>query len=158
MKNLLVKVVVMVIVMACIIAGGCKTANINSEGSKEEMLQNHYINILSILENSYCNTDRMINNKEIQSITKVIVDCKSKLKNKNIETPTIIIVEGECPNLIHESIKRFTERYYVNFDTKSNCVSFDKETSTITVYTSNGVADGFDVVVGISNSIDKLIK
>lgn len=156
MKNLLVKVVVMVIVMACIIAGSCKTANINSEGSKEEMLQNHYINILSILENSYCNTDRMINNKEIQSITKVIVDCKSKLKN--IKTPTIIIVEGECPNLIHESIKRFTERYYVNFNTGSNCVSFDKETNTITVYTSNGVADGFDVVIGISNSIDKLIK
>lgn len=150
MKNL--KVIVMVIV----VLSGCKTANINSEGSKEEMLQNHYINILSTLENSYCNTDRMINNKEIQSITKVIVDCKSKLKN--IKTPTIIIVEGECPNLIHESIKRFTERYYVNFDTKSNCVSFDKETNTITVYTSNGVADGFDVVVGISNSIDKLIK
>ena len=156
MKNL--KVIAMVIVMVIVVLSGCKTANINSEGSKEEMLQNHYINILSILENSYCNTDRMINNKEIQSITKVIVDCKSKLKNKNIETPTIIIVEGECPNLIHESIKRFTERYYVNFDTKSNCVSFDKETSTITVYTSNGVADGFDVVVGISNSIDKLIK
>lgn len=150
MKNL--KVIVMVIV----VLSGCKTANINSEGSKEEMLQNHYINILSTLENSYCNTDRMINNKEIQSITKVIVDCKSKLKN--IKTPTIIIVEGECPNLIHESIKRFTERYYVNFDTKSNCVSFDKETNIITVYTSNGVADGFDVVVGISNSIDKLIK
>lgn len=156
MKNL--KVIAMVIVMVIVVLSGCKTANINSEGSKEEMLQNHYINILSILENSYCNTDRMINNKEIQSITKVIVDCKSKLKNKNIETPTIIIVEGECPNLIHESIKRFTERYYVNFDTKSNCVSFDKETNTITVYTSNGVADGFDVVVGISNSIDKLIK
>lgn len=156
MKNL--KVIAMVIVMVIVVLSGCKTANINSEGSKEEMLQNHYINILSILENSYCNTDRMINNKEIQSITKVIVDCKSKLKNKNIETPTIIIVEGECPNLIHESIKRFTERYYVNFDTKSNCVSFDKETNTITVYTSNGVADGFDAVVGISNSIDKLIK
>lgn len=156
MKNL--KVIAMVIVMVIVVLSGCKTANINSEGSKEEMLQNHYINILSILENSYCNTDRMINNKEIQSITKVIVDCKSKLKNKNIETPTIIIVEGECPNLIHKSIKRFTERYYVNFDTKSNCVSFDKETNTITVYTSNGVADGFDVVVGISNSIDKLIK
>lgn len=156
MKNLLVKVVVMVIVMACIIAGGCKTANINSEGSKELMLQNHYINILSVLENSYCNTDRMINNKEIQSIAKVIVDCKSKLKN--IKTPTIIIVEGECPNLTYKSIKRFTERYYVNFNTGSNCVSFDKETNTITVYTSNGVADGFDVVVGISNSIDKLIK
>lgn len=156
MKNL--KVIAMVIVMVIVVLSGCKTANINSEGSKEEMLQNHYINILSIVENSYCNTDRMINNKEIQSITKVIVDCKSKLKNKNIETPTIIIVEGECPNLIHESIKRFTERYYVNFDTKSNCVSFDKETNTITVYTSNGVADGFDVVVGISNSIDKLIK
>lgn len=158
MKNLLVKVVVMVIVMACIIAGGCKTANINSEGSKEEMLQNHYINILSVLENSYCNTDRMINNKEIQSITKVIIDCKSKLKNKNIKTPTIIIVEGECPDLTYKSIKRFTERYYVNFNTGSNCVSFDKETNTITVYTSNGVADGFDVVIGISNSIDKLIK
>lgn len=157
MKNLLVKVVVMVIVMACIIAGGCKTANINSEGSKEEMLQNHYINILSVLENSYCNTDRMINNKEIQSITKVIIDCKSKLKNKNIETPTIIIVEGECPNLTYKSIKHYKE-YYVNFDTKSNCVSFDKETNTITVYTSNSVANGFDVVVGISNSIDKLIK
>lgn len=154
MKNL--KVIAMVIVMVIVVLSGCKTANINSEGSKEEMLQNHYINILSILENSYCNTDRMINNKEIQSIAKVIVDCKSKLKN--IKTPTIIIVEGECPNLIHESIKRFTERYYVNFDTKSNCVSFDKETNTITVYTSNGVADGFDVVVGISNSIDKLIK
>ena len=156
MKNLLVKVVVMVIVMACIIAGGCKTANINSEGSKELMLQNHYINILSVLENSYCNTDRMINNKEIQSIAKVIVDCKSKLKN--IKTPTIIIVEGECPDLTYKSIKRFTERYYVNFNTGSNCVSFDKETNTITVYTSNGVADGFDVVIGISNSIDKLIK
>ena len=156
MKNL--KVIAMVIVMVIVVLSGCKTANINSEGSKEEMLQNHYINILSVLENSYCNTERMINNKEIQSIAKVIVDCKSKLKNKNIETPTIIIVEGECPNLIHESIKRFTERYYVNFNTKSNCVSFDKETNTITVYTSNGVADGFDVVVGISNSIDKLIK
>ena len=155
MKNLLVKVVVMVIVMACIIAGSCKTANINSEGSKEEMLQNHYINILSILENSYCNTDRMINNKEIQSITKVIVDCKSKLKN--IKTPTIIIVEGECPDLTYKSIKHYKE-YYVNFNTGSNCVSFDKETNTITVYTSNGVADGFDAVVGISNSIDKLIK
>ena len=157
MKNLLVKVVVMVIVMACIIAGGCKTANINSEGSKKEMLQNHYINILSVLENSYYNTDRMINNKEIQSITKVIVDCKSKLKNKNIETPTIIIVEGECPDLTYKSIKHYKE-YYVNFNTGSNCVSFDKETNTITVYTSNSVADGFDVVVGISNSIDKLIK
>lgn len=157
MKNLLVKVVVMVIVMACIIAGGCKTANINSEGSKKEMLQNHYINILSVLENSYYNTDRMINNKEIQSITKVIVDCKSKLKNKNIETPTIIFVEGECPDLTYKSIKHYKE-YYVNFNTGSNCVSFDKETNTITVYTSNGVADGFDVVVGISNSIDKLIK
>lgn len=156
MKNLLVKVVVMVIVMACIIAGGCKTANINSEGSKELMLQNHYINILSVLENSYCNTDRMINNKEIQLVAKVIVDCKSKLKN--IKTPTIIIVEGECPDLTYKSIKRFTERYYVNFNTGSNCVSFDKETNTITVYTSNGVADGFDVVIGISNSIDKLIK
>lgn len=33
-----------------------------------------------------------------------------------------------------------------------------KKTNTITVYTSNGVADGFDVVIGISNSIDKLIK
>ena len=121
------------------------------------MLQNHYINILSVLENSYCNTDRMINNKEIQSITKVIIDCKSKLKNKNIETPTIIIVEGECPNLTYKSIKHYKE-YYVNFDTKSNCVSFDKETNTITVYTSNSVANGFDVVVGISNSIDKLIK
>lgn len=157
MKNLLVKVVVMVIVMACIIAGGCKTANINSEGSKKEMLQNHYINILSVLENSYYNTDRMINNKEIQSITKVIVDCKSKLKNKNIETPTIIFVEGECPDLTYKSIKHYKE-YYVNFNTGSNCVSFDKETNTITVYTSNSVADGFDVVVGISNSIDKLIK
>lgn len=156
MKNLLVKVVVMVIVMACIIAGGCKTANINSEGSKELMLQNHYINILSVLESSYCNTDRMINNKEIQLVAKVIVDCKSKLKN--IKTPTIIIVEGECPDLTYKSIKRFTERYYVNFNTGSNCVSFDKETNTITVYTSNGVADGFDVVIGISNSIDKLIK
>lgn len=153
MKNL--KVVVMVIVMVCIIASGCKIANINSEGSKEEMLQNHYINILSILESSYYNTDRMINNKEIQSITKVIVDCKSKLKN--IETPTIIIVEGECPDLTYKSIKHYKE-YYVNFNTGSNCVSFDKETNTITVYTSNGVADGFDVVVGISNSIDKLIK
>lgn len=157
MKNLLVKVVVMVIVMACIIAGGCKTANINSEGSKKEMLQNHYINILSVLENSYYNTDRIINNKEIQSITKVIVDCKSKLKNKNIETPTIIFVEGECPDLTYKSIKHYKE-YYVNFNTGSNCVSFDKETNTITVYTSNGVADGFDVVIGISNSIDKLIK
>ena len=156
MKNLLVKVIVMVIVMVCIIAGGCKTANINSEGSKELMLQNHYINILSVLENSYCNTDRMINNKEIQSITKVIVDCKSKLKN--IETPTIIIVEGECPNLTYKSIKRFTERYYVNFNTGSNCVSFDKETNTITVYTTNGVADGYDVVVGIHNSINKIIE
>lgn len=157
MKNLLVKVVVMVIVMACIIAGGCKTANINSEGSKELMLQNHYINILCILESSYYNTDRMINNKEIQSITKIIVDCKSKLKNKNIKTPTIIIVEGECPDLTYTSIKHYKE-CYVNFDTGSNCVSFDKETNTITVYTSNGVADGFDVVIGISNSIDKLIK
>lgn len=157
MKNLLVKVVVMVIVMACIIAGGCKTANINSEGSKEEMLQNHYINILSVLENSYCNTDRMINNKEIQSIAKVVIDCKSKLKNKNIETPTIIFVEGECPDLTYKSIKHYKE-YYVNFNTGSNCVSFDKETNTITVYTSNGVADGFDVVIGISNSMDKLIK
>ncbi|MGO5441464.1 hypothetical protein ACTQX2_11475 [Megamonas funiformis] len=156
MKNLLVKVVVMVIVMVCIVLSGCKTANINSEGSKELMLQNHYINILSVLENSYCNTDRMINNKEIQSIAKVIVDCKSKLKN--IKTPTIIIVEGECPDLTYKSIKRFTERYYVNFNTGSNCVSFDKETNTITVYMSNGVADGFDVVIGISNSIDKLIK
>lgn len=154
MKNL--KVIAMVIVMVIVVLSGCKTANINSEGSKEEMLQNHYINILSILENSYCNTDRMINNKEIQSITKVIVDCKSKLKN--IKTPTIIIVEGECPDLTYKSIKRFTERYYVNFNTGSNCVSFDKETNTITVYTSNGVADGFDVVIGISNSIDKLIK
>lgn len=153
MKNL--KVIVMVIVMVIVVLSGCKTANINSEGSKELILQNHYINILSVLENSYCNTDRMINNKEIQSITKVIVDCKSKLKN--IKTPTIIIVEGECPNLTHKSIKHCKE-YYVNFDTKSNCVSFDKETNTITVYTSNGVADGFDVVVGISNSIDKLIK
>lgn len=157
MKNLLVKVIVMVIVMVCIVLSGCKTANINSEGSKEEMLQNHYINILCILESSYCNTDRMINNKEIQSITKVIVDCKSKLKNKNIETPTIIIVEGECPDLTYKSIKHYKE-YYVNFNTGSNCVSFDKETNTITVYMSNGVADGFDVVVGISNSIDKLIK
>lgn len=154
MKNLLVKVVVMVIVMACIIAGGCKTANINSEGSKELMLQNHYINILCILENSYYNTDRLIDNKEIQSVAKIIVDCKSKLKN--IKTPTIIIVEGECPDLTYKSIKRFTERYYVNFNTGSNCVSFDKETNTITVYTSNGVADGFDVVIGISNSVDKI--
>ena len=158
MKNILVKVIVMVIVTVCIVLSGCKTANINSEGSKELMLQNHYINILSVLENSYCNTARTINNKEIQSIAKIVVDCKSKLKNKNIKTPTIIIVEGECPNLTHESIKRFTERYYVNFDTNSNCVSFDKETNTITVYTSNGVADGFDVVIGVSNSIDKLIK
>lgn len=151
MKNLLVKVIVMV----CIVLSGCKTANINSEGSKEEMLQNHYINILSVLENSYYNTDRMINNKEIQSIAKVVIDCKSKLKN--IETPAIIIVEGGCPNLTYKSIKHYKE-YYVNFDTESNCVSFDKETNTITVYTSNSVADGFDVVVGISNSIDKLIK
>lgn len=149
MKNL--KVIAMVIV----VLSGCKTANINSEGSKELMLQNHYINILSVLENSYCNTDRMINNKKIQSIAKVVIDCKSKLKN--LETPTIIIVEGECPNLTYKSIKHYKE-YYVNFDTKSNCVSFDKETNTITVYTSNSVADGFDVVVGISNSIDKLIK
>ena len=103
MKNL--KVIAMVIVMVIVVLSGCKTANINSEGSKEEMLQNHYINILSVLENSYYNTDRMINNKEIQSITKVIVDCKSKLKNKNIETPTIIIVEGECPDLTYKSIK-----------------------------------------------------
>lgn len=153
MKNL--KVIAMVIVMIIVVLSGCKTANINSEGSKEEMLQNYYINILSVLENSYCNTDRMINNKEIQSIAKVVIDCKSKLKN--IETPTIIIVEGECPNLTYKSIKHYKE-YYVNFDTKSNCVSFDKETNTITVYTSNGVADGFDVVVGISNAIDKLIK
>lgn len=77
MKNLLVKVVVMVIVMACIIAGGCKTANINSEGAKEEMLQNHYVNIISILESSYYNTTRLIDNKEIQSVAKIIVDCKS---------------------------------------------------------------------------------
>lgn len=155
MKNLLVKIIMVTIIICVVALSGCKTANINSEGAKEEMLQNHYINILSVLENSYCNTDRMINNKEIQSITKVIVDCKSKLKN--IKTPTIIIVEGECPNLTYKSIKHYKE-YYVNFDTKSNCVSFDKETNTITVYTSNGVADGFDVVVGISNSIDKLIK
>lgn len=153
MKNL--KVIAMVIVMIIVVLSGCKTANINSEGSKEEMLQNYYINILSVLENSYCNIDRMINNKEIQSIAKVVIDCKSKLKN--IETPTIIIVEGECPNLTYKSIKHYKE-YYVNFDTKSNCVSFDKETNTITVYTSNGIADGFDVVVGISNAIDKLIK
>lgn len=151
MKNL--KVIAMVIAMVIVVLSGCKTANINSEGSKEEMLQNHYINILSILENSYCNTDRMINNKEIQSITKVIVDCKSKLKN--IETPTIIIVEGECPDLTYKSIKHYKE-YYVNFDTNSDCVSFDKETNTITVYTSNGIADGFEVVKGICNSVDKI--
>lgn len=155
MKNLLVKVVVMVIVMACIIAGGCKTANINSEGSKELILQNHYVNIISILESSYYNTDRLIDNKEIQSVAKIIVDCKSKLKYKNIKTPTIIIVEGECPDLTYKSIKHYKE-YYVNFDTGSNCVSFDKETNTITVYTSNGVADGFDAIIGISNSVDKI--
>lgn len=157
MKNLLVKVVVMVIVMVCIVLSGCKTANINSEGSKEEMLQNHYVNIISILESSYYNTTRLIDNKEIQSVAKIIVDCESILKNKVAETPTIVIIEGACPDLTYKSIKHYKE-YYVNFNTKSNCVSFDKETSTITVYTSNGVADGFDVVVGISNSIDKLIK
>lgn len=155
MKNLLVKIIMVTIIICVVALSGCKTANINSEGSKEEMLQNHYINILSVLENSYYNTDRMINNKEIQSIAKVVIDCKSKLKN--IETPTIIIVEGECPDLTYKSIKHYKE-YYVNFNTGSNCVSFDKETNTITVYMSNGVADGFDVVVGISNSIDKLIK
>lgn len=153
MKNL--KVVVMVIVMVCIVLSGCKTANINSEGSKELMLQNHYVNIISILESSYYNTTRLIDSKEIQSVAKIIVDCESKLKN--IETPTIVIVEGVCPDLTYKSIKHYKE-YYVNFNTGSNCVSFDKETNTITVYMSNGVADGFDVVVGISNSIDKLIK
>lgn len=70
MKNL--KVIVMVIV----VLSGCKTANINSEGSKEEMLQNHYVNIISILESSYYNTTRLIDSKEIQSVAKIIVDCK----------------------------------------------------------------------------------
>jgi len=155
MKNLLVKVVVMVIVMACIIAGGCKTANINSEGAKEEMLQNHYVNIISILESSYYNTTRLIDSKEIQSVAKIIVDCESILKNKVAETPTIAIVEGACPDLTYKSIKHYKE-YYVNFNTKSNCVSFDKETNTIVVYTTNGAADGYEVVKGICNSVDKI--
>lgn len=153
MKNL--KVIVMVIVMACIIAGGCKTANINSEGSKEEMLQNHYVNIISILESSYYNTTRLIDNKEIQSVAKIIVDCKSILKNKVAETPTIVIVEGACPDLTYKSIKHYKE-HYVNFNTKSNCVNFDKETNTIVVYTTNGAADGYEVVKGICNSVDKI--
>lgn len=157
MKNLLVKIIMVTVVICVVALNGCKTANINSEGAKEGMLQNHYINIISILENSYCNTNRMIDNKEIQSIAKIVIDCETKT-NKAIKSPAMVIVEGECPNLTHTSIKRFTEEYYVNFDTNSNCVSFDKETNTITVYTSNGVADGFDVVVGISNSINKLIK
>lgn len=151
MKNL--KVVVMVIVMVCIVLSGCKTANINSEGSKELMLQNHYVNIISILESSYYNTTRLIDSKEIQSVAKIIVDCESKLKN--IETPTIVIVEGVCPDLTYKSIKHYKE-YYVNFNTKSNCVSFDKETNTIVVYTTNGAADGYEVVKGICNSVDKI--
>lgn len=149
MKNL--KAIVMVIV----ILSGCKTANINSEGSKEEMLQNHYVNIISILESSYYNTTRLIDNKEIQSVAKIIVDCKSILKNKVAETPTIVIVEGACPDLTYKSIKHYKEDY-VNFNTKSNCVSFDKETNTIVVYTTNGAADGYEVVKGICNSVDKI--
>ena len=157
MKNLLVKVIVMVIVIVCVAIGCCKTANVNSEGAKEKMLQNQYVNVISTLENSYCNTDRMIDDKEIQSIAKVIVDCTLKT-NKTIKSPAIVIVEGKCPNLTHESIKRFTEKYYVNFDTNSDCVSFDKETNTIVVYTTIGTADGYDVVVGIHNSINKIIE
>lgn len=153
MKNL--KVIVMVIVMVIVVLSGCKTANINSEGAKEEMLQNHYVNIISILESSYYNTTRLIDSKEIQSVAKIIVDCESILKNKVAETPTIVIVEGECPDLTYKSIKHYKE-YYVNFNTGSNCVSFDKETNTITVYTSNGVADGYEVVKGICNSVDKI--
>lgn len=149
MKNL--KVIVMVIV----VLSGCKTANINSEGPKEEMLQNHYVNIISILESSYYNTTRLIDNKEIQSVAKIIVDCKSILKNKVAETPTIVIVEGACPDLTYKSIKHYKE-YYVNFNTGSNCVSFDKETNTIVVYTTNGAADGCEVVKGICNSVDKI--
>lgn len=74
MKNL--KVIAMVIVMVIVVLSGCKTANINSEGAKEEMLQNHYVNIISILESSYYNTTRLIDSKEIQSVAKIIVDCK----------------------------------------------------------------------------------
>lgn len=158
MKNLLVKVIVMVIVVVCAAIGCCKTANVNSEGAKEKMLQNQYVNVISTLENSYCNTDRMIDDKEIQSIAKVIVDCTTLKTNKAIKSPAIVIVEGKCPNLTHESIKRFTEKYYINFDTNSDCVSFDKETNTITVYTTNGVADGYNVAVGIYNSINKIIE
>lgn len=76
MKNLLVKIIMVTIIICVVALSGCKTANINSEGAKEEMLQNHYVNIISILESSYYNTTRLIDSKEIQSVAKIIVDCK----------------------------------------------------------------------------------
>lgn len=85
----------------------------------------------------------------------MLIVSKSTLKNKIAETPTIVIVEGECPDLTYKSIEHYKE-HYVNFNTGSNCVSFDKETNTIVVYTTIGAADGYEVVKGICNSVDKI--